>query len=292
MPIDESSRERWHYLPSTMFDRAGIPLHALTPDQKKLAFRLLRSHLSETGYDKVRRIIELEKVLAELSNNPVVRDPEKYNVAIYGNPAADELWAWSFEGHHISLNFTISGEKVSMVPRFLGANPATIRSGPREGERTLASEADLGMELVNSLNPEQRKKAIIRDSTFYDIVTRNESKVTPFEPFGIKSKDLDEAQTGTLTKLIGVYLSVMPQELAAERLENLKKENSEEIRFGWAGATEKGKPHYYRIQGKTFLIEFDNSQNRGNHIHTVWRDFDGDFGRDLIKEHYRNSDHH
>ncbi len=292
MPIDDKSRERWHYLPSTMFDRGGIPLKELNEKQKNLAFKLLEDHLSKTGYEKVRQIITLEEVLAELSGNSSMRDPEKYSVAIYGNPATEKLWAWSFEGHHISLNFTITDKKVSVVPRFLGANPATIQTGKRKGERTLAEEADLGMELINSLNHEQKQKTIIQDSTFYDIVTRNKSEVSPFDAFGIKMKELNETQKANLQKLIGVYLSVMPKELATKRLENLKKEDFSEIQFGWAGATEKGKPHYYRIQGKSFLIEFDNSQNSGNHIHTVWRDFNGDFGRDLIKEHYKNSNHH
>ncbi len=292
MPMDDASRERWHYLPSTMFDRGGIPLYELSDEQKKLAFKLLRDHLSETGFDKVQRIIELENVLAELTNNPNTRDPEKYSVAIYGNPATAKLWAWSFEGHHISLNFTISGEKVSIVPRFLGADPATIQTGKRKGERTLAEEEDLGLELINSLNSGQKQKAIIQDATFFDIVTRNKTEVSPFDSFGIKAMELSESQRAILEKLINVYLSVMPEELAEKRSENLKKEEFGEIQFGWAGATESGKPHYYRIQGKSFLIEFDNSQNSGNHIHTVWRDFKGDFGRDLIKEHYETSEHH
>lgn len=292
MKIDNNSRERWHYLPSTMFDRGGIPLKELNEKQKGLAFKFLEDHLSKTGYEKVRQIITLEEILAEISGNSSMRDPEKYSVAIYGNPATDKLWAWSFEGHHISLNFTIADKKVSVVPRFLGANPATIQTGKRKGERTLAQEADLGMELVNSLNSWQKQKAIIQNSTFYDIVTRNKSEVSPFDSFGIKMKDLDETQKANLQKLIGVYLSIMPKELAEKRLEKLKKEDFSEIQFGWAGATEKGKPYYYRIQGKSFLIEFDNSQNSGNHIHTVWRDFNGDFGRDLIKEHYKNSNHH
>ncbi len=292
MPIDDSSREHWHYLPTTMFERGGILLNELNSEQKRLAFAVLKSHLSKTGYDKIQQIIELENVLAELTNNPNTRDPEKYVLAFYGDPAKDNLWAWSFEGHHISLNFTVSNDKVSIVPRFLGANPATIKTGKRKGERTLAEEEDLGLELVNSLNSEQKKQAIIQDSTFYDIVSGNKSEVSPFKSFGIKMKDLVKSQQQTLQQLIDVYLLVMPKELAEKRLENLKKEDFDEIQFGWAGATEKGKPHYYRIQGRTFLIEFDNTQNNANHIHTVWRDFKGDFGKDLIKEHYQKSDHH
>lgn len=292
LPFDEASREKWHYLPSTMFDREGIQLNELTKEQKDLAFKLLESHLSKTGYNKTLQIIELEKVLAEIENNPRTRDPEKYHIAFYGNPASDRQWAWSFEGHHISLNFTVFDDKISIAPRFLGANPATIDGGKRKGERTLADEEDLGLELINSLSADQKQMATIQNSTFFDIVTRNKSEVSPFDSFGIKAKALSKTQQDTLQKLINVYLSVMPKELAEKRSNNLKEEEFDKISFGWAGATENRKPHYYRIQGKTFLIEFDNTQNNANHIHSVWRDFDGDFGRDLIREHYKKSDHH
>ena len=291
MPLEDSSRERWHYLPSTFWTRAGIQLKDLSPDQKELAFELLKSHLSKSGYDKARQVIELEKILAVVENNPRSRDPEKYHVAIYGNPAKDKVWAWSFEGHHLSLNFTIVDKEVAIAPRFFGANPATIDSGERKGERTLAEEADLGLKLVNSLTDDQKQKALLQEETFRDIVTGNKAKVEPLSPEGIKASEFEKPQKDVLLKLINVYLSSMPEKLARVRAENLRNEELEEIRFSWAGATVPRKPHYYRIQGKTFLIEFDNTQNSGNHIHSVWRDFDGDFGRDLIREHYEVSDH-
>ncbi|NNE97749.1 MAG: DUF3500 domain-containing protein, partial [Pyrinomonadaceae bacterium] len=276
---------------STFWTRSGIQLANLTPKQKELAFDLLKSHLSKSGYDKALRIIALEKILAEIENSPRTRDPEKYHLAFYGNPAEDKVWAWSFEGHHLSLNFTIANEEVAVAPRFLGANPATIRSGKQKGERTLAAEQDLALELVNSLTSEQRKQAIFRSEAYWDIVTGNSAEVSPMDPVGIQFESLNESQKQLLLKLIDVYLEVMPKNLASKRIDNLKKEGLKDIRFGWAGATETGKGHYYRIQGKTFLIEFDNTQNGANHIHSVWRDFDGDFGRDLIKEHYAASDH-
>jgi hypothetical protein len=92
-------------------------------------------------------------------------------------------------------------------------------------------------------------------------------------------------QQQMLSQLIQLYLDQVPPEHAAQRLKQLKEEEWPAVRFGWAGETELGKPHYYRIQGRTFLIEFDNTQNDANHIHVVWRDFDGDFGRDLLREH-------
>ncbi|WP_215223841.1 DUF3500 domain-containing protein [Echinicola shivajiensis] len=290
--FDHDSKSNWHYFPATMFERAGISLAELDQNQKDALFNLLKNSLSESGYDKTLKIIDLENVLAELSGNTTMRDPEKYYAAFYGDPAKDKIWSWSFEGHHLSLNFTIDDKEVSIAPRFMGANPAKILSGPRKGERALAQEEDLGFELVNSLTVEQKQKVLLNQEAFPDIITKNDKEVDPLEPVGIKYKDLQISQRSKLLDLIEAYLSNMPEKLAKQRMENLKKEELDEITFGWAGATEPGIGHYYRVQGKTFLIEFDNTQNKANHIHSVWRDFDGDFGRDLIKEHYHNSNHH
>ncbi len=287
-----NEKHEWHYLPATTFPRPGIALFELNTKQKKLLFHLLQSSLSETGYNKTLKVIDLENVLAEISGNSNYRDPEKYYASFYGNPAKDSLWSWAFQGHHLSLHFTVLSGKTSIAPRFFGANPAIIKQGKRKGERTLATEEDLGFKLINSMNAQQKKTAIIRDRAFYDIVTTNTPEVDPLKPAGIKMENLDPQQKLTLLRLIEVYLEAMPAKLAEKRMRNLKNEETGEIRFAWAGATQLGEGHYYRIQGKTFLIEFDNTQNNANHIHSVWRDFDGDFGRDLIREHYQNSEHH
>jgi hypothetical protein len=290
--FNHDSKYIWHYLPATMFPRPGISLAELNKKQQDLFFELLKNSLSETGYAKTRQIISLEEVLAELSGDHNYRDPEKYYTAFYGNPVKDSLWAWSFQGHHISLNFTVLNGETSISPRFLGANPATVKEGKRKGERTLAAEEDLGLELINSCSAEQQKKAIFMEKSYFDIVTTNAKEVDPLQPVGIKMKELTNSQQLLVMRLINEYLATMPDELSNERMEKLESEESDEIRFGWAGATHPGEGHYYRIQGKTFLIEFDNTQNNANHIHSVWRDFNGDFGRDLIREHYQSSEHH
>jgi hypothetical protein len=292
MIFDDKAKHDWHYLPATMYTRAGIPIKQLNPKQKRLLFEMLQTSLSETGYSKTKQIISLENVLAEISGDTVRRDPEKYYAAFYGNPQKDSLWAWSFQGHHISLNFTILNGKTSIAPRFLGANPARVTSGKRKGERTLSKEDDLGLELINSLSNEQKEKAIFQQNAFRDIVSKNSVEVTPLKPVGIKMKELNQSQQMALLDLIDEYLANMPNDVASKRMNKLKKEEMDEIQFGWAGATELEKPHYYRIQGKSFLVEFDKTQNNANHIHSVWRDFDGDFGRDLIREHYKSSNHH
>ena len=289
--FDDLSRSSWHYLPGAFWPRSGIWLHELTANQKELIFKLLKNSLSETGYKKTQKIIDLENVLAEMSGNTTFRDPEKYNVAFYGIPEKDSLWAWSFEGHHLSLHFTHSRDNVSILPRFLGANPAIIKSGKRKGERTLDKEDDFGLNLINSMSSLQREKAIFQKIAYLDIVTSNSTEVGPLRAVGIKMQELNDNQQSILLDLITEYLSTIPKKLAVLRMKSIKEDYGE-IRFGWAGALELGKAHYYRIQGTSFLVEFDNTQNDANHIHTVWRDFDGDFGRDLIREHYQESHHH
>lgn len=292
LPFEDSSRSRWHYLPASSWTRAGVGLGELDDTQRRLIFSLLKDYLSETGYDKTQKILELEEILGELENNPIYRNPDNYFVAFYGEPDKNNLWGWSFEGHHLSLNFTMADGELSMAPRFMGANPAVIPQGKRKGEKTLAREEDLGFELLHALPENQRQQAIFRERTFRDITTSNESQVKPLEPVGIRLKDLAPKHQAILLELIDEYLASMPPELATKRMNLLKTEEFDQIRFGWAGGTQPGEPHYYRVQGRTFLIELDNTQNRANHIHSVWRDFDGDFGRDLIREHYEHSNHH
>ncbi len=292
LPFEDSSRSHWHYLPATSYTRAGISLGELDNTQRQLFFSLLKTHLSETGYNKTQKILELEEILGELENNPTYRNPDNYFVAFYGEPDKNSLWGWSFEGHHLSLNFTMADGEISMAPRFMGANPAIIPEGKRKGEKTLAREEDLAFQLLHALPASQRQQAIFRKQAFWDITTSNDSQVEPMEPLGIRLKDLTPDHQAILLELIDEYLASMPAELATLRMNLLKTEEFDQIRFGWAGGTQPGEPHYYRVQGKTFLIELDNTQNGANHIHSVWRDFDGDFGHDLIREHYEHSNHH
>jgi hypothetical protein len=292
LAFDDPLRETWHFFPASMWQREGVSLKELNASQKTLLHTMLKKHLSESGYTKAMKIIALEDVLLEMDSNSTMRDSEKYYVTIYGDPKKDSLWGWSFEGHHLSLNFAITEDKVSFTPRFFGASPAIIKQGKRKGERTLEKEQDLALELINELSASQREIAIFNKTAFDEIVSFVETSVKPMDPVGIALNDLEKNQKKLLLSLIYEYLSAMPEELAHKRMANLKKEQLNDIHFGWAGATTLGQPHYYRIQGKTFLIEFDNTQSNANHIHSVWRDFDGDFGRNLIKEHYENSNHH
>ena len=285
-PFDDSFRTRWHFFPITMWRRKGILMRDLNEKQRDISSRMLMKYLSKSGYAKTKKIIALETILAEIEDDTISRDPEIYFITIYGNPRKDSVWAWSFEGHHLSLNFTIVDNKISASPRFLGANPTPIQSGKRKGDRTLAEEEDLAYAFMHKLTRQQKQKAIFSDISFFDNFTSNKSEVSPLDPVGIQTTELNSMQKNNLKDLIALYLSSLPDEIALERENKILQEEFDEIRFAWAGGLKENKAHYYRIQGQSFLIEFANIQDNATHIHTVWRDFNGDFGRDLIKEHY------
>jgi hypothetical protein len=283
-PFGDGERTDWHYAPRS---RGGVPLKALDARGREAVHALLREALSATGYRRVVNIIELELVLREIEAFGLLRDPEKYHLTVYGVPDKAKRWGWRFEGHHLSLNFTLAGERLAVdSPSFFGANPAAVGTGPGKGLRALADEEDEARALLAMLTPAQRREAVFDARTYGDIVTTNAAKVAPLEPAGIAASRLDDLQRTQLIKLVQVYASAFEAGLAKARMQRVTDGGIDGIRFGWAGSTDRGGPHYYRIQGPRFLIEYDASQNGGNHIHTVWRDFEGDFGRDLLREHY------
>lgn len=292
LPFFKFSPPEWHFFPASMLPRPGVFIKDLDIVQKAKLDDFIREYLSMSGYRRTKEIMELENVLRELQPQNPHRIPENYSIAVYGTPHPDSVWAWTLEGHHLSLHFTVVKDKTSFAPFFFGTNPAEVKEGPSKGKRVIAAEEDIAFEFMHSLTPEQSQKAIFQATAFKEIVTANATQVSPLDPAGIAIGELQATQKDILLKLLNIYLSSMRNDLALKRFERIQSEDLDAMRFGWAGAVEKGKPHYYRIQGKTFLIEFDNIQNDANHIHIVWRDFDGDFGRDLLREHYMTSDHH
>jgi hypothetical protein len=290
--FEDTNRYAWHYVPASTVARTGIAIKDLDSTQKTAFYELLKSFLSDNGYDRTKTIMSFEYLLKEMEPTSTSRIPENYFVSVYGHPGKDSVWAWKFTGHHLALNFTIVKNKLAFAPFFFGSNPGEVKQGPQKGLRILKDEEDLGFELVNSLNAEQKKIALFQLKAFADIVTTTAKEVVPLEPVGILMKELNNDQKNLVNKLIVAYLSSMSPRLANARMAMVKTEDKNDIRFGWAGGFVKGEPHYYRLQGKTFLIEFDNTQNDANHIHMVWRDFDGDYGEDLLREHYMNSSHH
>jgi hypothetical protein len=293
--FDAAERTNWHYIPR---ERKGLPLKRMNEEQRRLARELLKSGLSQRGYLTATAIMDLETVLGDLerrTNSPeqrIVRDPDLYFFSVFGTPSTHESWGWRVEGHHVSLNFTVvNGVLISGTPSFFGSNPAEVPDGPKKGLRILAQEEDAGRALVAALDESRRAKATINTVAPSDIVTTNAVKVDPLSPVGLTASEMTASERDLLMRLVEVYTSAMVSDVAAARMDKIRKAGAEKIAFAWAGPLERGRKHYYRVQGPTFLIEYDNTQNDANHIHSVWRDFDGDFGRDLLREHVKSSPH-
>jgi Protein of unknown function (DUF3500) len=268
----------------------------MNEEQRRLARELLKTGLSQSGYLTATAIMDLETVLREIEQRAgsgnMARDPMRYFFSVFGTPSSREPWGWRVEGHHLSLNFTIvNGTMVAGSPSFFGVNPAEVREGPKKGLRILASEEDSARALLMALDAHQRLQATITNVAPNEIVTSNKVDINPLAPLGISAAVLNAEQRQLLMRLLESYTSAMATYIADERTERLRKAGVEKIAFAWAGEAEPGKKHYYRVQGPTFLIEFDNTQNDANHIHSVWRDFNGDFGRDLLREHVNGTPH-
>ena len=290
-PFADDSRFEFRFTPRA---RTGLPLKDMTDAQRAKAHALLKTGLSVRGYATATTIIDLENVLRAIEPprtgpNAFVRDPELYFVSIYGEPGVSP-WGWKFEGHHISVNFTIVDDKpVVFAPSFFGSNPAVVRDGPKQGTRALRDEEEAGRTLMAAFSDAERAKAIFDVTAPREMITGENREAKPLEPGPIAYAAMTPPQRRLLEKILDVYLGRVSPELAQARLEAVRKAGMDAITFGWAGVMEVGGPHYYRVQGPSFLIEYDNTQNDANHIHSVWRDFNGDFGRDILSNHYKSA---
>jgi hypothetical protein len=288
--LKDAERVNWNFVPLA---RKGLPFKEMTPTQRLLASALLNSALSQRGYMKATTIMSLDDVLREMEQGRgPTRDPELYFVTIFGKPDLHGTWGWRVEGHHLSLNFLIAdGKEITVTPSFFGSNPGEVKQGARTGLRVLGVEEDLGRQLVKSLTDEQKKTAILTGAAPREIITGNNRKVSLLEPKGISAAKLDTTQNKLLWSVIEEYVQRYRPELANDDLKRIEKAGANNLFFAWAGDVEPGQPHYYRVQGPTFLMEFDNTQNNANHIHTVWRDFERDFGDDILRKHYDEVPH-
>jgi hypothetical protein len=290
-PFNSEERFNWHFVP---LDRKGLALKDMDESQRKLAFALLRAGLSEKGFKKAETIRSLENVLFAIEKS-ARRSPELYVFTIFGEPTDRGAWGWRYEGHHVSQNWTIvDGKAIGTTPAFFGANPAEVPDGPMKGTRPLAAEEDLARALLAALTDVQRQQAVISTAAPADILTGDSRKAAIRENTGLVAGMLTPKQQGLLMSLIEEHASAQAPELAAQRLARVRADGLSAIRFAWMGSTEKGPGmgHYYRIQGPSFLIEYDNTQTKANHQHIVWRDFAGDFGVDVLAEHYAKDPQH
>ena len=284
LAITSDERENFRYTPR---DRAGLPLKEMTAAQREAAIALIGTALSEKGKLKATQIMSLEAVLAEIENNPGKRDPGKYYVAVFGTPGDPKGWSWRFEGHHLSVNITlVAGKGISVTPSFMGSNPGEVRQGAKKGLRVLAAEEDLARTLATTLLAAGKSDVVFSEKAPAEILSFENRKATALDPVGVLSAELTGTQRSALLTLISEYTGRYRPEIAATDMAKIKAAGLEKIRFGWAGGTRPGDAYYYRIQGPTFLMEAANTQNDANHVHATWRSYDGDFGRDLLGEHF------
>jgi hypothetical protein len=265
----DPERTRWHWTTPGNFPRNGLPLREMTPEQHDKAMALLQSGVSAGGFQKSLDIMSLQ--------NDLGNDPELYFVTVFGTPGGAEPWGWRFEGHHLSRHFTIVNDRAALMPFFLGSWPTVSSNGLKAMER----EEWAARELITSLEGQQRASALFQDRTLTRHITQNQAYVVPLDPVGIPVTELDQDRQALVNEIIHTYLNTLPDDVAAVQLERIAQAGLENIRFGWAGPIEPRRPHYYRLQGPTFLLEHDNSRNGGTHIHSVWRDFSDDFGQNL-----------
>jgi Protein of unknown function (DUF3500) len=284
-PADEE-RTRWYYTPT---ERGGLPLAEMGPVSQRLAHRLVASGLSEGGYATAATVMGLENVLDAKEgwrrgyDGRTVphrgRDPQLYFVSVFGEPGAG-AWGWRVGGHHVALNYTVgAGGQVSASPLFLGANPGLTRLVGPGVLRPLAAEEDLARELLDALAPDQLATAMLSSEAPGDILQRNRPTVRVGPPEGLAGAGMLPQQRALLAGLLDQYLGRLPGPLAELERARVAGERLEAVHFGWAGSGEPGQPHYYRLQGPRLLIEYDNVQDGANHVHSVWRDPEGDFGQ-------------
>tara|TARA_B100001123_G_C15343272_1_gene1035946 strand:- start:6093 stop:7109 length:1017 start_codon:yes stop_codon:yes gene_type:complete len=299
-PFDDCARYEWNYTP---VERSGLRLDGMNHEQRGLAIELARASLSARGFQQTTEIMQLEDTLRQWEkitgyHHPtevfLPRNPDYYYFTVYGEPGTNKPWGWKVGGHHIGIHITvIDGDFVVPVPTFFGANPAEIRHGPQKGRRILAKEEDLARSLVSTFDHGQKATAIVDAVAPSDILTANYRVVNPgMTPSGLSYGRMDGVQRDKLIGIIKHYVGASSPDLAAACWGRIEGAGFSEVAFAWAGPEMRGEKHYYTIAGPSFVIEYDNTQNEGNHIHSVWRDFTGDWGLDLLANHYQNGHKH
>jgi len=286
--FNDNERYNWNFVPTT---RKGASMHDLTDPQKKTLEDLLVIFLSEQGYKKATGVMSLEGILREVegrNEGDNYRDSKKYFISFFGEPADKALWGWRLEGHHLSLNFTyFNGVVEAATPSFMGANPAVVPSGAHKGHQLLKDETEFAFAFINTLTPDQLKVAVFSQAALPEIVTGNDREAKTLEPKGISYKDLNADQQKAMIKLLNVFVKNYELGFSSKLWEKIQKAGVDNLSFAWAGSTTAGGGTYYRIQGPTLQIEYDNTQTQANHVHTAVRDLTNDFAGDALKEHYQ-----
>lgn len=290
--LDDQQRENWQYWPAA---RVGLPLELMSAAQRRLTHELLSSVLSSNGYLKAVQIMQLEEILDLLDEAGLPRSVDHYRLVLFGMPSMTAPWAWRFEGHHVSLNVAVAEDGIRVTPSFFGSNPAEVVGGPLAGFRVHGMVEDLARGLVNSLSDRERATAIVADQAPGEIFSSNIRKDRSLwnawrdtlNPEGLDVAELNEVQQHWVGRILDEVVGNYRPEVALAYRASI---DLSLLSFAWMGGTERGEPHYFRLQGPDFMFEYDNVQGGGNHVHSVWRSESMDFGADLLGEHYTTSD--
>ncbi|MDH3598761.1 MAG: DUF3500 domain-containing protein [Candidatus Tectomicrobia bacterium] len=289
-PFEADERRDWHYFPRS---RPGVALRDMTAGQQERVWALLGAGLSEQGLEKTRDMIRTEAILGDLTGRRQYRDPANYAIVLFGDPASEKPWSWRFEGHHLSLTFTvIPGHGIAVTPAFVGANPATApESHEQAGFKALGQEEAHGFRLLHSLSDTQRATALIASESFGNILSGPGREGRLQQRVGLALGAMTAAQRQQALTLIETYVQNVRPDLAKRELDILASAGMDTIHFAWAGSQQPGRPHYYRLHGPRLVIEYDNTRDGANHIHAVWHDPINSFGQDLLRAHYEASHH-
>jgi hypothetical protein len=285
--LEDAERFNWHFVP---IERKGTTLGDYSEVQRKAAWAFLKASVSEQGFLKAHAITELENVLMVVEKQKPdshYRDPLNYHFFVFGTPSRDQPWGWRFEGHHVSISIMFDkGQIVSSTPSFFGTNPGIVLDGPEKGKEVLKKETDLGFAFVKSLSAEQLKQALIAEKAPAEILSFDKRKTEALAPDGIKFSALTDPQKKQFLGLMDLYIMNYELGFSTTLEKKIRSAGIDNLSFAWAGSLSPGVPNYYRIQGPTLLIEYDNTQNNANHVHTAVRDLTNDFAEDILKEHY------
>ncbi|MBG81547.1 MAG: hypothetical protein CMJ39_12680 [Phycisphaerae bacterium] len=288
--FEDSKRLHWMYLPGA---RAGLPLRDMNKDQRKRANDLLATMLSEHGMRDLEGIYAMELALREQSrrrgHEDPTRDPDQYELAIFGTPG-EPIWAWHYEGHHLSLNFTHINEEVCVTPLFIGVAPFELPEGPLQGTRVLGDESDLAFKFMQSLDDEQRKQAILSDRTPHDILTMPGRENRLNKPEGLKLGTLNMNQKMMAMAILESYARILQGPVAQIELDRITQHGLDNLHFAWMGKLTPDQSHYFRLQGPSFILEYDCVGGDPEHVHMVWHDPERNMGADPLKRHHER--HH
>lgn len=301
LPLLADGRTTWSNLPIIMVHPDGLLVGDLSDDQRRALHDLMRASMSSQGYAKAAGIMRLDDLLHDIETEMLAKDAEarddsfrqafvatrssgNYAVALYGEPGRGD-WGWKLAGHHLAVNFTVSGGVVGFTPIFVGSNPRTIEAGPYAGWMALPHEASRGIDLMLSLTDAQQEAATIDDVVADDVFEGPGRRASLEKYEGLSAEELSVGQMRLLRALVGEYVANAGFDSAAAQFELIDETGWDELWFSWRGPVDLDGEFYYRVHGPRLLIEYNRQDP--THDHSVMRDPLNDYGEDLLEHHYK-----